>query len=163
MHLALVNPCENTICETLWKVYLFLAPLSPGSGQASRSTSPLSTVILNVFRLVVITIPKLIVSVIVLSFVCPKSFTIQATRYGTCQPTNLWWNTKPVTQFFRVHRNDRIVCNLPDLSCSHIFFSFKSLSRRSRNDRTSALLILFSLKVFSVSSTLAKGSWNKTA
>ena len=47
-------------------------------------------------------------------------------------PTNQWWNTKAVTQLFQVHR---IVCNLPDLSCSYIFFSFKSFSRQSRNDK----------------------------
>ena len=79
MHFALANPCENTICETLRKVYLLLPP--PGSGRA-RSTRSISVVILNVFRLFVITIPKPIVSVVFLSFVCPKSFIIQV-----CQPT----------------------------------------------------------------------------
>ena len=43
-------------------------------------------------------------------------------------PTNLWCNIKSVTQLYQVHR---ILCNLPGLSCSHIFFHFKQLSWRS--------------------------------
>ena len=73
-------------------------------------------------------------------------------------PTNIWWNTRSISQFFQVHS---IVCNFPDLNCSHIFFHFKSLSRRSRHDRTSTSLIPLSLNVFSISLTLAKGRQNK--
>ena len=46
---------------------------------------------------------------------------------------------------FQVHRT---VCDLPDLSCSQIFFCFKSLSMRSRNDRISASLIPLSLNEY---------------
>ena len=60
-------------------------------------------------------------------------------------PTNAWRNT--VAQLFQKHK---IVCKLHDLSCSHIFFRFKSLSRQSRNDRISASLIQLSVNVFSV-------------
>ena len=75
----LAKACEIIFvkaCETRRKSICKFLP--PGSGQACRSTCPLSVVILNIFRLVVIMIPKLIVSVIVLFFDCPKSFTIPA-------------------------------------------------------------------------------------
>ena len=73
-------------------------------------------------------------------------------------PNNLWRNT--VTQLFQEHK---IVCNLPDLGCSDIFFCFKSLSRLSQNDRISASLILLTLNVFSISLTLAKGRLKRTS
>ena len=60
-------------------------------------------------------------------------------------------HSSTVTQLFQEHK---IVFNLPDLSCSHIF-SFKSLSRLSPNDRISAPLIQMSLNVFSTSSQRA--------
>ena len=71
---ALANPCENTICEILRKVYL-LHP-HPGSCPVAE------LVILYVFTLFVITILEPIVSAGFLSFVCPKCFTIHV-----CQPT----------------------------------------------------------------------------
>ena len=122
MHFALANPCENTICETLRKVYLLTAPPRL---RARHRTRLLSLVLLNVFTLFVVTILKPIVSVSAdfLSFVCPNPD----------MPTNQRRNT--VTQLFQEHK---IVCNLPDLSCSHKFFRLKSLSRRVRNDRLSA-------------------------
>ena len=121
MHFALAKPCENTICETLRKVYLLTAPPRL---RARRRTRLLSLVLLNVFTLFVLTILKPIVSVSAdfLSFVCPNPD----------MPTNLRRNT--VTLLFQEHK---IVCKLPDLSCSHIFFRLKSLSRRARNDRLS--------------------------
>ena len=73
-------------------------------------------------------------------------------------PTNLWRNT--VTQLFQEHK---IMYNLPNISCSHIFFRFKSLSRRSLNDIISASLIHLSLNIFSISSTLAKGRQKRTS
>ena len=79
MHFALANPCENTICVTLRKVYLLPAP---SWLWVRRRTRLLSLVILNVFTLFVITILKPIVSADFLSFVCPNYFTIQI-----CQPT----------------------------------------------------------------------------
>ena len=106
MHFALANPCENTICETLRKVYLLTAPPRL---RARHRTRLLSLVLLNVFTLSVVTILKPIVSVSAdfLSTVCPNPD----------MPTNLRRNT--VTQLFQEHK---IVCNLPDFSCSHIFF-----------------------------------------
>ena len=76
-------------CESLRKHDLrnlakgeFIAPPSPPWLRPARSTRSISVVILNVFRLFVIMIPKPIVSVVFLSFVCPKSFLIKV-----CQPT----------------------------------------------------------------------------
>ena len=127
----LAKPCKNTICETLRKVYLLTAPPRL---RARHRTRLLSLVLLNVFTLFVVTILKPIVSVSAdfLSFVCPNPD----------MPTNQRRNT--VTQLFQEHK---IVCNLPDLSCSHKFFRLKSLSRRVRNDRLSAWLIPMSLNV----------------
>ena len=121
MLFELANPCENLICKTLRKVYLLTAPTRL---LARRRTRLLSLVLLNVFTLFVLTILKPIVSVSAdfLSFVCPNPD----------MPTNLRRNT--VTLLFQEHK---IVCKLPDLSCSHIFFRLKSLSRRARNDRLS--------------------------
>ena len=79
----------------------------------------LSMVILNVFRLFIITFPKSIVSAVLLSFVCPKCFIMYAN-----QPM-----TKSVTQ----------LCNLPDLSCSQILFRFKPLSRQHQHHWSSCL------------------------
>ena len=81
MHLALANPCGNTVCKTLLEVYLLLAPPTPAQA-GPAAAHPLSLVILNVFRLFIITIPKSIINVTFLSFVCPKWFAIQV-----CQPT----------------------------------------------------------------------------
>ena len=142
MHFALANPCESTICETLLKVYFLpAAPLL----LASSRTSLLSLVILNVFTLFVITI--LTHSKHRLPFICLP----QLLHYSD-MPTNPRRNT--VTQLFQEHK---IVCNLPDLSCSHIFFSLKSFSRGAQNDRVSASLIPMSLNAFSISSQRAEG------
>ena len=126
---------------------LLLAPTQqPGSGPAAEPASSAWWALVNVFTLVFITILRPTVSADLHSFVCPKCFTIQV------MPTNLWRWT--VTQLFQEHK---ISCDLPDLSCPHIFFRFKSLSRRSRNDRISASLIPMTLKVFSISSQRADG------
>ena len=103
MHLALANPCENTISQGFPNFARF--------PQLRARHSLLSLVLLNVFTLFVVTILKPIVSASanfrVLSIVCPTPD----------MPTNLRRNT--VTQLFQEHK---IVCNLPDFSCSHIFF-----------------------------------------
>ena len=97
MHFALANPCENTICETLRKVYLLTAPPRL---RARHRTRLLSLVLLNVFTLFVVTILKPIVSVSAdfLSFVCPNPD----------MPTNLRRNL--FTQLFqeRKKRQDRV-------------------------------------------------------
>ena len=104
--------------------------LAPPLLWARSKTRLLSLFILNVFTLFVVTILKLIVSADFLSLVCPKCLTIR---------------TNTVLQLFQEHK---IVCNLRDSirSCVtygtyHIFFGFKSLSRRSGNDRISASMI----------------------
>ena len=56
---------------------VFIASHPPCSGRACSNTRHFSLVILNVFRLFVITIPKPVVSAVFLSFVCPNCFTIQ--------------------------------------------------------------------------------------
>ena len=83
-----VKACENSnlqqsFCETVLKVHLLLAPFpSLCSSRACSSNCLLSLVILNIFRVFVIIIPKPIVNAVFLSFVCPKCFTFQV-----CQPT----------------------------------------------------------------------------
>ena len=134
------NLCEITICET---------SLAPPRLLARSWTLLLSLVILTVFTLFVIAILKPMVSA------CFSPWLPQMLHYPD-MPTNLWRNT--VIKLIQEHK---IVCNLPDLSCSHVFFAFKSLSRHSRNDRVSASLIQWSLNVFSISSTLAKGGWKR--
>ena len=79
MHLALVNPFENTICETLQKVYLLLVPLRL---LVSSRICLLSLVIINAFTLLVITILKSILSPCFLYVASPKCSTIQV-----CQQT----------------------------------------------------------------------------
>ena len=101
MHLALANPCENTIWETLLKVYLFLAP--PLLLACCR-IGLLSLVILEVFTLFIITILKPIVRACFLSSVCPKCFTIQV-----CQPVMIY---KASYTDFQVQK---IIFNLPAL------------------------------------------------
>ena len=74
--------------QNLAKGVFIARPHPPGSGRA-RSTRSISVVILNVFRLFVITIPKPTVSVVFLSFVCPKSFIIQVSQL-TCEEIQLY-------------------------------------------------------------------------
>ena len=94
MHFALANPCENTICETLRKVYLLTAPPLL---LARRRTCLLSLVLLNVFTLFAVATLKPIVSAYFHSFVCPNPD----------MPTNLRRN---FTQLFqeRKKRQDRV-------------------------------------------------------
>ena len=125
-------------CKTVGKVYLFLAP--PLLLALCRTSLP-NLVILNVFTLFAITILNPIVS---------ADFLIASLSRYANQPMMKY----KASYMFWEHK---IVCNLPDLSCIHIFFHFKSLSRLSWNDRTSASLIQFSLNIFSISSTLANG------
>ena len=138
-------------CETFWNVYLLQNPTHT-LRQGQLQPRLLSMGILNVFRLFIITIPKPIASAIFLSFSVPNA--------SLCIQTNLRWNTRSVTHLLQVHK---IVYNLPDLSCSHIFFRFKLPSRRSLNDRTPASLITLSLNVFSISPTMAEGRLKKTS
>ena len=135
------NDLRKPNCKTLQKVYFLLAPstpLLPMLRQGQPKACLLSMVILNVLRLFIITIPKPIISAAVLSFVCPKCFTMYANQA-------MMEKKKSVTLLFQVHG---ILCNLLDFSCSHIFFCFKLLSRLSCNNRTSASLIPLSLNVF---------------
>ena len=129
-------------CKTVGKVYLLLAP--PLLLTSCRTSLP-NLVILNVFTLFAITILNPMVSA---DFLIATLF-----RYAN-QP-----NIEPMMKYKASYMfwEHKIVCNLPDLSCIHIFFHFKSLSRLSWNDRTSASLIQFSLNIFSISSTLANG------
>ena len=120
MHFALANPCENTIIESLLKVYLLPAP---SLLWARHRTRLLSLVILNVFTLFVLSI---------LYFHCKCQLPPLCLPHYPNMPTNLRRNT--VTQLFQEHK---IMCNLPDFGCSHIFFSLKSLSTRARDDSIS--------------------------
>ena len=145
---ALANPCENTIWETLLKVCLLLAPPRPlRSDRSRRRTCLLSLVILNVFTpwLFIITILKPMVCTGFLSFVCPKCFIIQV-----CQPTY------EEIQLHNVSRaqDPKIVCYLPDFNLFPHILLFQS-----RKDRISASLIQLSLKT----STLAKGRRKRTS
>ena len=73
---------------------------------------------------------------------CSTCFTIKI-----YQPTyeEIQSQTQPVTQLFQEHK---IMCNLPDSSCSSIFLCFKSLSRPSQNDRISASQCLWTFSLF---------------
>ena len=62
--------------ETVQKVYLLLAPSPPPPCSGWASSSPTS----SAWSSVIITVPKPIVSIVSLSFVCPKCFTIHANQ-----------------------------------------------------------------------------------
>ena len=111
-------------CQILIKMHLFLAPpllwasgpsAEPASSAWSSPTSShsLSSLSLNPLYnkhwLPLLCLPQML--------------------QNPGMPTN-----QPVTQLFQEHK---IVWFLPDLTCSHIFFHFKSLSRKSQNDRKS--------------------------
>ena len=149
----------KTSLQNLAKGVFIAGPPSPPFPllrTCQKQPSLLSMVILNVFRLFISTFPKSIISSVFFSFVCPKCFIMYANQ------TVLRYKINYTVVSSTWESNDGIVCNLPDLSCSDIFFRFKLLSRPLWNDRTSASLIHLSLNVFSIFLTLAKCRWKKT-
>ena len=110
MHFARANACENTICINpivkhylrkpnceMHHSYLLLAPPPPLSPSQAGQHQPrlLSLIILNFFRRFIIAITKPIASTETTSPLPVPN----ASLY-----TNLWQNTKSVTQLFQVHR-----------------------------------------------------------